>query len=92
MADRRRDDGRTSRGLEFLFRVAGTHPIEWVTAILELLGDSAARERLSANGRRRLAADYSREVVRGQLLGVIRDLGLAPLTATAPATTSAGIR
>lgn len=60
------------------FRVVGMHPIEWVTAILELLGDPAARERLSANGRRRLAADYSRDVVRGQLLGVIRDLGLAP--------------
>ena len=60
------------------FRVVGTHPIEWVTAILELLGDSAARQRLSENGRRRLAADYSREIVREQLLGVIRGLEGVP--------------
>lgn len=59
------------------FRVVGTHPIEWVTAIQDLLDDPAARERLSENGRRRLAADYSREVVRDQLLGVIGELGLA---------------
>ena len=60
------------------FRIVGTHPIEWVTAILELLDDSAVRERLIENGRRRLASDYSREVVRDQLLGVVRNLGLAP--------------
>jgi polysaccharide biosynthesis protein PslH len=71
------------------FRVVGTHPIEWVTAILELLGDSAARERLSANGRRRLAADYSREVVRGQLLGVIRDLTPQPTAESLPAPPAA---
>ncbi|MES1211092.1 MAG: hypothetical protein ABUL63_02030, partial [Acidobacteriota bacterium] len=54
-----------------------THPIEWVTAIQDLLDDPAARERLCDNGRRRLAADYSREVVRDQLLGVVRGLEVA---------------
>lgn len=72
------------------FRIVGTHPIEWVTAILELLGDPAARERLAENGRRRLAADYSREIARDQLLGVVRSLGLAPAhTGAAPVETSA---
>ena len=60
------------------FRIVGTHPIEWVRAILELLDDPEARERLSENGRRRLAADYSREIVRDQLLEVIRELGVVP--------------
>lgn len=58
------------------FRIVGTHPIEWVTAVLELLNDPGARQRLAESGRRRLAADYSREVVRAQLLDVIGSLGL----------------
>ncbi|HYU34941.1 MAG TPA: glycosyltransferase family 4 protein [Thermoanaerobaculia bacterium] len=66
------------------FRVVGTHPIEWVTAILELLDDREARERLIANGGRRLRADYSREVVREQLLRVVRGLGLAGEAVEAP--------
>jgi glycosyltransferase involved in cell wall biosynthesis len=61
------------------FRLVGTHPIEWVHAIEELLEDPAARQRLADSGRRRLAADYSRETVREQLLGVIE--GLAPAAA-----------
>ncbi|HEX5715475.1 MAG TPA: glycosyltransferase family 4 protein [Thermoanaerobaculia bacterium] len=61
------------------FRLVGTHPIEWVHAIEELLEDPIARQRLAENGRRRLAADYSRETVREQLLGVIE--GLAPAAA-----------
>jgi glycosyltransferase involved in cell wall biosynthesis len=56
------------------FRVVGAHPIEWVSAILELLDDPGQRQRLAESGRRRLAADYSREVVRGQLLGVVESL------------------
>ena len=56
------------------FHIAGTDPVEWVSAILHLLDDTGARQRLATNGRRRLAADYSREVVRGQLLGVVRAL------------------
>jgi glycosyltransferase involved in cell wall biosynthesis len=56
------------------FRVVGQHPIEWVSAILELLDDPAQRQRLADSGRRRLAADYSRETVRGQLLEVIDSL------------------
>ena len=60
------------------FRVVGTHPIEWVTAIQELLDDPAARRRYIENARRRLARDYSRETVRDQLLGVIDGLGLEP--------------
>ena len=61
------------------FRLVGTHPIEWVHAIEDLLEDPIARQRLAENGRRRLAADYSRETVREQLLGVIE--GLAPAAA-----------
>lgn len=56
------------------FRVVGQHPIEWVSAILELLDDPGERRKLAESGRRRLAADYSREVVRGQLLGVVEAL------------------
>jgi glycosyltransferase involved in cell wall biosynthesis len=56
------------------FRVVGMHPIEWVQAILELLDDPQDRVRLIENGRRRLTADYSREVVRDQLLEVVRGL------------------
>lgn len=58
------------------FRIVGTHPIEWVTAVLELLNDPDARQRLAESGKRRLAADYSREVVRAQLLDVIGSFGL----------------
>jgi glycosyltransferase involved in cell wall biosynthesis len=46
-------------------------PHEWVETISRLLGDPAHRRRLAANGRRRLAADYSRPQVRGQLLAAI---------------------
>jgi glycosyltransferase involved in cell wall biosynthesis len=59
------------------FRLVGTHPIEWVHAIEERLEDPIARQRLAENGRRRLAADYSRETVREQLLGVIGRLAPA---------------
>lgn len=59
------------------FRLVGTHPIEWVHAIEELLADPAARQRLAENGRRRLASDYSREAVRAQLLGVIEKVAPA---------------
>jgi glycosyltransferase involved in cell wall biosynthesis len=59
------------------FRTVGTHPIEWVSAIRELLDDPAARQSLAESGRRRLAADYSREVVRDQLLDAVRALGLS---------------
>jgi glycosyltransferase involved in cell wall biosynthesis len=58
------------------FRTVGTHPIEWVSAIRELLDEPAARQSLAESGRRRLAADYSREVVRDQLLDAVRALGL----------------
>jgi len=58
------------------FRTVGTHPIEWVSAIRELLDDPDARQHLAESGRRRLAADYSREVVRDQLLDAVRALGL----------------
>ena len=67
--------GTTGRpGEDFL--VAGSHPAEWASAIRELLDDPAARARLAENGRRRLAADYSPEVVRGQLLGAVRSANL----------------
>jgi glycosyltransferase involved in cell wall biosynthesis len=57
------------------FRVVGQHPIEWVSAILELLDSPGERQRLADNGRRRLAADYSREIVRDQLLAAVEGLG-----------------
>lgn len=56
------------------FVQAGPDPAEWVAAIGRLLADPAAGRRLAENGRRRLAADYSREVVRERLLGIIREL------------------
>ncbi|HYO16058.1 MAG TPA: glycosyltransferase family 4 protein [Thermoanaerobaculia bacterium] len=73
------------------FRLVGQHPVEWVGAITELLDDPAARQWLVENGRRRLAADYSRETVRRQLLGVIDSLDLAPaLPAPLPVPEPAG--
>jgi glycosyltransferase involved in cell wall biosynthesis len=54
------------------FILAGQHPVEWVTAITDLLGNPSARRWLVENGRRRLVADYSLETVRRQLLDVIR--------------------
>ncbi len=54
------------------FLVVGQHPVEWVAAITGLLENLSARRGLIENGRRRLAADYSRETVRRQLLEVIR--------------------
>jgi len=56
------------------FRVVGQHPIDWVSAIQELLDSPGERQRLADNGRRRLAADYSRETVYAQLRGVVDDL------------------
>ncbi len=50
------------------FRLAGTHPVEWVHAIDDLLNDPEARRRMAESGRRRLLADYSREAVREQLV------------------------
>jgi polysaccharide biosynthesis protein PslH len=52
------------------FRIAGANPGEWVQAVQELLDDPLARQRLAENGRRRLAADYSREAVRRQLRSI----------------------
>jgi len=54
--------------------VAGPHPAEWASAIRDLLDDPPARARLAENGRRRLASDYSAEVVRGQFLGAVEAL------------------
>jgi polysaccharide biosynthesis protein PslH len=54
------------------FLVADQSSAEWVTAVTGLLDDPSARRRLIENGRRRLAADYSRETVRRQWLEVMR--------------------
>lgn len=70
--------GTTGRPGEDL-KIAGEQPREWVEAILSLLDDPEARERLRDNGRRRLAADYSRAVVRGQWLGAV-EAGFAGTT------------
>ena len=59
------------------FILVGQHPVEWVTAVIALLDNPGARRWLVDSGRRRLANDYSREVVRQQVLEVIR--GLAPM-------------
>ncbi|HEX9942563.1 MAG TPA: glycosyltransferase family 4 protein [Thermoanaerobaculia bacterium] len=54
------------------FLLVGQHPVEWVTAVNDLLNNPSARRWLVENGRRRLATDYSRETVRQQLLEAIR--------------------
>jgi glycosyltransferase involved in cell wall biosynthesis len=59
--------------------LAGQHPVEWVTAVTDLLGNPSARRWLVENGRRRLEVDYSLETVRKQLLEVIR--AVTPVTA-----------
>jgi glycosyltransferase involved in cell wall biosynthesis len=61
------------------FILAGQHPVEWITAVTDLLGNPSARRWLVENGRRRLAADYSRETVGKQLTEVIRTV--APVKA-----------
>jgi polysaccharide biosynthesis protein PslH len=58
------------------FRLVGTHPVEWTTAICDLLADPEARQRLAENGKRRLETDYSREAVRRQLQEVLAGLDL----------------
>jgi glycosyltransferase involved in cell wall biosynthesis len=50
--------------------VAGS-PRQWVEALEGLLQDPAQRRRLASNGRRRLAADYSRQQVKRQLLSAV---------------------
>ena len=60
------------------FILVGQHPVEWVTAITDLLENPSARHWLIENGRRRLAADYSRETVRQQVLDVIRAVAPTP--------------
>jgi glycosyltransferase involved in cell wall biosynthesis len=57
------------------FLVVAPHPVEWASAIRELLDDSGARERLAASGRRRLLADYSPVVVRAQLRAIVSSIG-----------------
>jgi glycosyltransferase involved in cell wall biosynthesis len=61
------------------FNLVGQHPVEWVTAVTDLLENPSARRWLIENGRRRLATDYSRETVRQQLLDVIRAVAPAPV-------------
>lgn len=56
------------------FMLVGQHPVEWVAAVTDLLDNPSARRWLVENGRRRLAADYSRETVRQQTLDVIRSV------------------
>ncbi|HEY0553550.1 MAG TPA: glycosyltransferase family 4 protein [Thermoanaerobaculia bacterium] len=68
--------GTTGRqGEDFI--LAGQHPVEWITAITDLLANPSARRWLIENGRRRLAADYSREAVGKQLMEVIRTVSSA---------------
>jgi glycosyltransferase involved in cell wall biosynthesis len=62
------------------FRLVGQHPIEWVQTILELIESPEARQWLIDNGRRRLAADYSREVVCRQVLETVAGLPLPART------------
>jgi glycosyltransferase involved in cell wall biosynthesis len=61
------------------FMLVGQHPVEWVTAVTELLDNPASRQWLIDNGRRRLAADYSRETVRKQLLDIISEIGIGEI-------------
>ncbi len=57
--------------------VAGDTAAEWVSAILALLDDPAARRRLAVNGGRRLAADYSPAAARRELADVVRRMAPA---------------
>jgi polysaccharide biosynthesis protein PslH len=66
------------------FMLVGQHPVEWVTAVTELLDNPASRQWLIDNGRRRLAADYSRETVRKQLLDVIGEISEIEPAAAVP--------
>jgi len=52
------------------FILVGQHPVEWVAAVTDLPDNPSSRNWLVENGRRRLAADYSREIVRKQVLDV----------------------
>ncbi|HSS50876.1 MAG TPA: glycosyltransferase family 4 protein [Thermoanaerobaculia bacterium] len=61
------------------FRLLGQDPGDWVAAVTDLLDHPEARRRLVEGGRRRLAADYSRDEVRRQLQEVIQ--GLVPISA-----------
>lgn len=58
------------------FRLLGQNPGDWVAAAIDLLDHPETRRRLVEGGRRRLAADYSRDEVRRQLLEVIGGLAL----------------
>jgi glycosyltransferase involved in cell wall biosynthesis len=68
------------------FILVGQHPVEWVTAVNDLLNNPSARRWLVENGRRRLGADYSRETVRQQILDVIRESqpAMKPVEAPVP--------
>ena len=57
------------------FLLADQQPGEWVAAITGLLDSPSARRRLIENGRRRLAADYSREAVQRRLREAIGGSG-----------------
>jgi len=72
------------------FMLVGQHPVEWVTAVAELLDNPASRQWLIDNGRRRLAADYSRETVRKQLLDMIREIGGIEPARSVPAAVADG--
>ncbi len=50
--------------------VAAT-PSQWVETVCALLEDAVAQRRLAAQGRRRLAADYSRQRVKQQQLAAV---------------------
>ncbi len=56
------------------FRLLGEDPGAWVAAVTDLLDHPETRRRLVEGGRRRLAADYTRDEVRRQLQDVIREL------------------
>jgi polysaccharide biosynthesis protein PslH len=46
-------------------------PTQWLDALTRLLHDPQERARLAANGRRRLAADYSSATAKAQLLAAV---------------------
>jgi len=51
--------------------LVASSPRQWAEVLSDLLQDPSARQRLAANGRRRLQADYSRQVVKAQLLAAV---------------------
>jgi hypothetical protein len=66
------------------FLVTDLKPVEWIAAVTDLLDSPSSRRRLIENGRRRLAADYSRATVRRRLQELLQEIRPSPATEPLP--------